>query len=130
MALKDYLTTFELLSDRERAMLKTIGSCGKGIVSELRETYREIPSLVKKSVLIGALLSVGGGAGYTIARSQQSEPELRLFTVEYQLPVEVRGRREPKHIYQTVTAEVLDDLILMKNEGSIQDFQIRYIGKK
>lgn len=76
MSLRNYLTTFELTSERERKLFRNIDSELSNLYDSARQFYNRTPAIVRAGVLVG--LGVLGTLAFQEAR-ERAEAEQKVW---------------------------------------------------
>ncbi|HLC91064.1 MAG TPA: hypothetical protein VJI15_04810 [Candidatus Nanoarchaeia archaeon] len=110
----DYLTTFELTNDRERAFFRTIASllasAGRSVVDGSVNLYQKTPATVKAGIVASAV-TAGAILGYqalTQTTSDRAKSEGTTICINYS--VERAPHASPLDVSDCVTPERLAEL--------------------
>src|SRR3989344_5055635 len=110
----DYLTTFELTNDRERAVFRTIASpvvsAGRSVIDGGVEIYRKTPATVKAGI-VASVLTAAVVLGYQAVTQNKGTPtksDDRTICIQYS--VERAPHASPLDVSACVTPEKLAEL--------------------
>ena len=82
MSIKNYLTAFEITSERERKILRNIAHELSNLYDSTKQLYNRTPAIVRAGALIG--LGVSGTLAYQKA-TELAEPEQKVW-ISYHHP--------------------------------------------